>query len=486
MSLTSALSAANSGLRATARMVETTSTNVSNAMTPGYANRSVDVASDVLNGHASGVRVVGVQRAADFAATAARRAAEAENANIGTQARATDRIATAVGQPGETGALANRIASLEAALVAASNEPGTQTYLANGIARAQDVVLEFNRVAADVRGIREEADSQISNEVDRVNTALQEIHRLNKDIMARHDNFSEVTALEDLRQTQIDIVNEAIPVRIIKRPHNAIALFTSEGGTLIDGNPRELSFTKSPTIAPDMTFASGALSGLTVSGEPVVSGSAVGRFNGGTIGALFDVRDEIAVNVGADLDGLARALVERFQDPTVDTTLAAGDPGLFTDAGAFFDPVNLTGLSERISLNSAADPYAGGEVWRLRDGMNAVAEGEAGNNLIVGAMKAAMQATQPAPAGLSISGDRSISGFAAEFTSMTAFQGAFDAERSTYASSQFAVLRESESARTGVDTDKEMADLLLIEQAYAANARVLIVIDQMMQRLMEI
>jgi flagellar hook-associated protein 1 FlgK len=39
---------------------------------------------------------------------------------------------------------------------------------------------------------------------------------------------------------------------------------------------------------------------------------------------------------------------------------------------------------------------------------------------------------------------------------------------------------------TGVDSDQELQNLLRIEQAYAANARVLQTIDAMMQRLMEL
>jgi flagellar hook-associated protein 1 FlgK len=37
-----------------------------------------------------------------------------------------------------------------------------------------------------------------------------------------------------------------------------------------------------------------------------------------------------------------------------------------------------------------------------------------------------------------------------------------------------------------VDTDQELAHLLLVEQAYAANARVLQTVDMLLKRLMEI
>ena len=55
-----------------------------------------------------------------------------------------------------------------------------------------------------------------------------------------------------------------------------------------------------------------------------------------------------------------------------------------------------------------------------------------------------------------------------------------------YNAGQFDILRESELSITGVDTDYEMQQLLMIEQAYAANARVISTADQLMQTLLEI
>ena len=46
-------------------------------------------------------------------------------------------------------------------------------------------------------------------------------------------------------------------------------------------------------------------------------------------------------------------------------------------------------------------------------------------------------------------------------------------------------LVDAETLETGVDTDREVQDLLMLEQAYAANARVIQVIDEMIDRLLE-
>ncbi|MFQ5439730.1 MAG: flagellar basal body rod C-terminal domain-containing protein, partial [Paracoccaceae bacterium] len=61
-----------------------------------------------------------------------------------------------------------------------------------------------------------------------------------------------------------------------------------------------------------------------------------------------------------------------------------------------------------------------------------------------------------------------------------------DAEQAeSFSRARFQELRTIEAA-SGVDTDQEMQKLLLIEQAYAANSRVVSTIDQMLQTLMEI
>ena len=51
---------------------------------------------------------------------------------------------------------------------------------------------------------------------------------------------------------------------------------------------------------------------------------------------------------------------------------------------------------------------------------------------------------------------------------------------------EFLLLQEAEAEYSGVDIDTEMQRLLLIEQAYSANARVIDVTNQLIRKLMEI
>lgn len=486
MGLSSALNAATSGLRASSRMVELTSSNVSNALTEGYARRRVETSSQVVGGTGGGTRISGVMRAEDVAATQARREVSTGSTATSTKAEAARRMAEILGVPGETGALAQRVASFDAALISARNDPASQSYLENTAMRGRELSNTLNTLSGEARVLRERADAAIAADVDLLNKSINRIHEINIEIRRRQGDGSEAaSALEDVRQGLIDDIAEIVPVRVIKRQHGEIALFTQEGGTILDGTPRAFSFDRSPTISHDMTLAAGGLSGLKFDGRDMRVGPG-GMYEGGRLGANFQVRDVDIPAFNAELDGFARSLVERFEDPAVDTTLAAGDAGLFTDNGAALDPANVVGLAGRLTLNGAVDPAQGGKSWRLRDGINATAEGDAGLATILGNLTDAFQARKAAPPGLEVAGNHSATEFAGEFTSRRASLAQHMQKEQAYQVGQLAVLRESESSRTGVDTDTEMANLLQFEQAYSANARVINVVDKLFQRLLEI
>ena len=58
-------------------------------------------------------------------------------------------------------------------------------------------------------------------------------------------------------------------------------------------------------------------------------------------------------------------------------------------------------------------------------------------------------------------------------------------QEQSFATARWDTLRQAELA-DGVDTDQELQTLMRVEQAYAANAKVIQTIDGLMQRLMEL
>jgi len=333
--------------------------------------------------------------------------------------------------------------------------------------------------------VRMEADAAIATQVRSVNLALKKIESVNMEIRLRQGSGN-TAALEDVRKKLIDEVSSVIPIRQISREGGVVALYSEGGAALIDGQANELGFTATPVITPDMTLGSGALSGLTLNGRSMNIGNGTGQLEGGTLSAAFEVRDIKTPEFSARIDAVALDLVERFQSVSTDPSLAPGDAGLFTDNGGAFTAGNELALAQRLELNAAVDPSQGGDLWRLRDGIGAVAQGPAGDDSQLRRMLDAMDAQRAPSTATGLINMVSAAELAEGVSALVAAQAARAETTTAYNAGQFDILRESELSVTGVDTDYEMQQLLMIEQAYAANARVISTADQLMQTLLEI
>jgi flagellar hook-associated protein 1 FlgK len=183
----------------------------------------------------------------------------------------------------------------------------------------------------------------------------------------------------------------------------------------------------------------------------------------------------------AEMDSYAADLIERFRDLMPPAALDAAGDGLFVDS----NPGPFTGLAGRLAIHAAVDPAQGGAVWRMRDGLNAAVPGPEGFGDYLQGLTDAMVVARPPVGFVSQNASAGSATFASEIASFFAGRAVRSDEDRAYLVAQQAALAESEAHATGVDTDAELQSLILIEQAYAANARVLSVIDTLMKLLLE-
>ncbi|KMW60034.1 Flagellar hook-associated protein FlgK [Candidatus Rhodobacter oscarellae] len=479
--LSTSLQNALSGLNVLSRITETVSSNVANSSNEHYAAREAVIGQRVIGGVGFGAGVVGVLRDIDPVLQGERRFAEAELAKTSARADFYAAMEAAIGLPDEPGSLSGRLAQFGAELINASSRPDSESRLQSALDAAQGVARGFNTASDAVQRERLQADRAIAEAVNTVNTALSQIQDLNAQIVR---GGSQTLALADERMRLVDQISELIPMREIQRENGSIALFTQGGAILLDISAAELGFTSAGLITPEMNVGAGSLSGLTINGKPVSTSADKGPIAGGKLGALFDVRDVQATAVQTRLDAAARDFIERFETPAVDPTLTAGDPGLFTDGGAALDVTLEVGLAGRISVNALADPSQGGALWRLRDGLGAAAPGAAGDATLLNALSDALGATRsPATGGFLT--QQTAFGIAGELIGGVAgTQSAYQSEQS-YARARADTLLSRQLER-GVDTDSEMQRLLQVEQAFAANAKVISTIDELIETLLRI
>ncbi|MEM9736263.1 MAG: flagellar basal body protein, partial [Pseudomonadota bacterium] len=351
MSLTNTLSNALTGLNAASRQADLIANNLANALTEGYGRREIELGSVQVGDRGAGVGINGVTRISDPRATGVRRLAEADSAASGTLADAQQRLADALGLPGEPDSLASRADTLDAALAAAAETPENGPLLSGAVTAAEDLARSFRDAASEARAIRQDADRDIARQVETLNASLTEIESLNAEIRNATQRGTETAALEDRRHVLIDRISGIVPLKVVQRDLGQVALFGKNGGQLLDGRAFPFEFTGTPIITPEMTLADGNLSGLTVNGAEQEVGTGRGFFDGGSLEASFAVRDRLVPEASARLDALAADLLQRVAQPSTDPSLGLVEPGLFTDAGAALDPTNIQGLSARIVIN---------------------------------------------------------------------------------------------------------------------------------------
>ncbi|MDF1802012.1 flagellar hook-associated protein FlgK [Thalassovita sp.] len=480
MSLSSALSNALSGLTASARGANVVSSNLANTLTDGYAVRELSLSARTA-GTGGGVMVNGLNRLVDQALVGDRRFADAEQGQASTQSRFLQRLSSLTGDPTEARSLTGLLSEFETSLISAANLPESETRLASVLQSANAIAESLNTISAGVQNLRAEADREINQQVTQLNTALQNVERLNNDILSARSQGREVAGLLDQRQALVDEISSIVPVQELQRDMGVIALMTPGGAILLDGKAADITFEPHNTVVAHMTVEEGLLSGIQVNGFEV-SAVGSGAMSGGTLGGLFSVRDEVLTSVQAELDTVALDLIERFETG-VDPSLAAGAPGLFTDDGSVAE--NTTGIAGRIAINALVDPEQGGDLWRLRDGLGATENGNSGNADLLQSMLDVMTDTRVSTSSSLGIAARDLAGLTSDFLSSIGQRENLADKTLSFTSARQFELTEMELA-LGVDTDAELQKLMLIERAYAANAKIVQAVDEMLQQLMEI
>ncbi|WP_313351038.1 flagellar hook-associated protein FlgK [Paracoccus sp. (in: a-proteobacteria)] len=484
MSISSAISNAVSGLTAASRGTEIVSSNIANALTPGYARRELDLSSRLFE-RGGGVTINGVSRLLTAGLVADNRLAIADLGSSRTAAAFHTVMEKAFGAGTEASSLGQILADFESALASAASRPDSEPRLSAVLDTATALAKKINEISATVQAERTKAEQAIKNDVSRLNTALHQVAKLNTQIVTTSAQGKDASSLIDARQAVIDSVSDILPVKEVPRENGRIALFTPDGAILLDGTePINIEFSAVTSITAGMSTATGALSVLTINGKPL-TGTQQAMLSGGSLGANFAIRDQIAPGYQEQIDAFALDLYDRLSDPTIDPTLSSGNPGLFTDSQGAFDPANETGFASRIAVTSLINPDAGGQLWRIRAGINAFDPGNSGESALLDRLSSAISASRsPASTNLS-NAARSLQTLSAELSSVAAMNR-IGSEANVLQSSFRQAGLNSALLAEGVDSDKEMENLLALERAYTANAKVFQTANDMLDAILRL
>lgn len=468
MSITNAFVSSRSGLAATAAWSEMTANNIANADRAGYVRRGLLLTSGPGG---SGVQVTGIRREVDSALDRMHRQEMSRTATQDAVAVGLKVHAALLGKPGDPQSIPGRITAFQSRLDELTNDPAQPSLQRAALDAAAGLAAGLNATSATLSETAANTRAGIAADVATLNRLLSEAADLNRKIAISEPGTRDNAMFEDALSTRMDEMSDLVDLRVQRDAGGEMVIYTAGGTPLLEG---QTVHTLSYSEVDSRLFAGNA--------EITPNAPGARGFDEGRLAGRFALLNDVLPRMQTQLDETARMLMQSFT--AADTTVAAGQPGLFTDAGAAFDPLAAQGLAARLSINEAVRGPGGDTLWRMRDGMGAALPGPESDNARIEGMIAAFGVS------FALSPDAGL-GAQARLTEFVPAMIADQQVAFTSAQSRGDALRAGaqtlETARLGfqgVNIDDELQQLAAIEQSYAANAVMMRTLGEMMDTLL--
>ncbi|MCU1368468.1 MAG: flgK [Ilumatobacteraceae bacterium] len=426
----SALSIAVSALRAHTYAIETTSNNVANAATPGYRRQRVLLKAGTpregaLGIMGSGVIAQGINRSSDRLADLRVRGSSAQASYFGTRAEIMQKGEDLFGEPDQ--GITKELNSTWDAFSAMSVSPTDDAARYQVLSSLQGLTTRVNQVRTGLDQLDADANSRLQGEITDVNAITARIAEINQ--------FARIPGgmppdLADERDLALDQLATSIGATSTITDDGRVRV-TLNGMAIVD-EERSIPLTVSTAPPGHVLHPTGA---VTV---------------GGTAGGLSTAITADIPAARTQLDTFVTGLVTALNTAHAAGFTPSGAPGgpLLADSGGVLSVVATqpSDLAATDTAGQAQNGKAGIALAALRD-----VQGPA--------FQAVVTQISGAVAGLGRSADTS--------------QSVSDA-----ASAQ----RDS---AVGVNIDEEMTDLVSQQRAYEAAAKLVSVIDTMLQTLIQ-
>ncbi|MBS42948.1 MAG: flagellar hook-associated protein FlgK [Nocardioides sp.] len=455
----SSLNTALSAIRYNRVAMDVASNNVANVSTEGYTRRRVvgeaEGAPQVAalwsryDGAGGGVRTGAIDRLSDSLIVARARTEHGSLAYLESRATSLARLESGVGEPGDSG-VAAALADFRSAWQDVGNDPAGDAARTQVLTRAAALADAFHAQAANVEGEASMQRLTMQGLVSEVNTAAAELAETNRAIASARLDGVDVNDMLDTRDRLALNLAELTGGVATERTDGGVDV-TVGGVALVTGR-----------TAAQLTIATGVNPDGTSDGLPVTlavtSGSGASQVTTpltstprGEVGASLDLLTTTLPAYAAGLD----ALVADFADTI--NTLHAGAYDLDGNPGATFFTYTPGSAASSLSLAVtdrravAVSAYPGG----VLDASVADALGTAG------------QAEH-------------------DYQSLVNGLGTEVASSRRLATTQSLLTAQVDSAHeqlAGVNLDEEMVSMLSAQRAYEAAARVMTVVDSVLDTL---
>lgn len=297
-----------SGLQAAQAGLSVTSNNISNVNTPGYARQKVELTTPTSQGRVAGVAFSEPIRVANayLDSTVYRRGGDAGASRA--VADYLDRLQASLGTPGSSDSLPGRLDTLSQSAIALAGVIDSPETAQAFIDNAADVVNGLQQARSDAVALRQDVQTEISNNIEQANNLIQQIYDLNANITRYSGRGQSSAGLEDTRNAAITELSELLSITTRTQPDGQIQIETTDGTVLVDRRPRQLYYQGSATGALETNFPPISVRYTDSADAPLTGSQITGGSVGGTIGGLLTLRDHTLPAYGDSLEEAFQSL----------------------------------------------------------------------------------------------------------------------------------------------------------------------------------
>ena len=314
MSLDAILRTALSGLNTNQSALRTTSQNIANVNTPGYARQDVVLQTAASGGQTMGVEIGEVRRIVDTFLTKELIGASAYNGYYEKQTDIFDRLMSLFGSPDDTSSMNNQIDRVFDSFASLATDPTQAPRRIGLVSDIQTLTDSLDRYARQILNLRSEADNQIVGEISVLNSALTQVHSLNDLISHEREAGGSPAALEEQRARAIEKISDIVDIRAVEKSNYKVEISTISGLSLLDDRLRVVQYNPPGQVETTIAFNSITVHQIdTTTGGPAATGVALEpNLRAGTLKGLVDMRDKELPEVALSLGELAANFIDQI------------------------------------------------------------------------------------------------------------------------------------------------------------------------------
>jgi flagellar hook-associated protein 1 FlgK len=446
MSLTSVLSTATSALLTTQFQISTVSDNISNASNAGATQKTYTPSSSASL--TSSLSTGEVTRLTNSYLSQTVNASAGENGASSVVNTYLQSYDTQLGSTANASDVSSLLTSFQTALTTLGNAPTSTSDASSVVNAASTLARNISQLSAGIQTLRTQASSDIGSTVTAVNTDLSSLQSLNSQIAAGAQTGSDVTGLEDQRDTTLTDLSSMIGVQYFTTANNQLMVYDNNGDQLLGAQASTLSYAQTGALGASTTYAGGTIPGIELNGAKDITSALSGT---GAMGGLIQLRDTTLVGQQDQLDQLATGLIS-----TVNT--AAGMT-IFTGTDASTIGVSASLVADPSPLLNNATAISG----------------------TVAALQTTSQTLSANGTATAVTG--TIASAAANFVSNAASVISTAATLATDNDTALSTAQNALSNATGISTDQQTALLTQYQNQYEAASELLTAVKSMFSTL---